>query len=108
MGGGDVVEVEGGGGVGEVAVGERGTTLPRQRAPRSCTVFVMTPPNEHTSEGGRDDRGVPYHAESTLSSAQVLKVSRFDTEVVEREYHHPRSGARPVLSFAFAANLPIH
>ena len=30
------------------------------------------PPNEHTSEGGRDDRGVPYHAESTLSSAQVL------------------------------------
>ena len=40
---------------------------------RSCTVFVMTPPNEHTSEGGRDDRGVPYHAESTLSSAQVLK-----------------------------------
>ena len=32
----------------------------------------MTPPNEHTSEGGRDDRGVPYHAESTLSSAQVL------------------------------------
>ena len=40
---------------------------------RSCTVFVMTPPNEHTSEGGRDDRGVPYHAESALSSAQVLK-----------------------------------
>jgi len=26
--------------------------------------------NSHTSEGGRDDRGVPYHAESTLSSAQ--------------------------------------
>ena len=45
------------------------------RAPRSCTVFVMTPPNEHTSEGGRDDRGVPYHAE-TLSSAQVLKKHR--------------------------------
>ena len=42
-------------------------------APRSCTVFVMTPPFEHPSEGGRDDRGVPYHAESTLSSAQVLK-----------------------------------
>ena len=53
--------------------GRGGTTLPRQRAPRSCTVFVMTPPNEHTSEGGRDDRGVPYHAEPTLSSAQVLK-----------------------------------
>ena len=53
--------------------GRGGTILPRQRAPRSCTVFVMTPPNEHTSEGGRDDRGVPYHAESTLSSAQVLK-----------------------------------
>ena len=32
----------------------------------------MTPPNEHTREGGRDDRGVPYHAESTLSGAQVL------------------------------------
>ena len=54
--------------------GRGGTTLLRQRAPRSCTVFVMTPPDEHTSEGGRDDRGVPYHAESTLSSAQVLKV----------------------------------
>ena len=40
---------------------------------RSYTVFVMTPPNEHTSEGGRDDRGVPYHAESTLY--QVLKCS---------------------------------
>ena len=53
--------------------GRGGTTLLRQRAPRSCTVFVMTPPDEHTSEGGRDDRGVPYHAESTLSSAQVLK-----------------------------------
>ena len=52
--------------------GRGGTTLPRQRAPRSCTVFVMTPP---TSEGGRDDRGVPYRAEPTLSSAQVLKVS---------------------------------
>ena len=52
--------------------GRGGTTLPRQRAPRSCTVFVMTPPND-TSEGGRDDRGVPYHAESTLSSAQVLR-----------------------------------
>jgi len=24
--------------------------------------------------GERDDRGVPYHAESTLSSAQVLKL----------------------------------
>ena len=36
----------------------------------------MTPPNEHTSEGGRDDRGVPYHAESALSSAQVLKEVR--------------------------------
>ena len=35
-------------------------------------LFSMTPPNEHTSEGGRDDRGVPYHAESTLSSAEVL------------------------------------
>ena len=53
--------------------GRGGTTLLRQRAPRSCTVFVMTPPNEHTSEGGRDDRGVPYHAEPTLSSARVLK-----------------------------------
>ena len=53
--------------------GRGGTTLLRQRAPRSCTVFAMTPPNEPTGEGGRDDRGVPYHAESTLSSAQVLK-----------------------------------
>ena len=54
--------------------GRGGTTLLRQRAPRSCTVFVMTPPSEHSSEGGRDDRGVPYHAELTLSSAQVLKL----------------------------------
>ena len=38
------------------------------------SVYTYTP-NEHTSEGGRDDRGVPYHAESTLSSAQVLKHS---------------------------------
>ena len=66
--------------------GRGGTTLLRQRAPRSCTVFVMTPPNEHTSEGGRDDRGVPYHAESTLSSAQVLK---FDDSFfcLLRQYH---------------------
>ena len=54
--------------------GRGGTTLLLQRAPQSCTVFVMTPPNEHTSEGGRDDRGVLYHAEPTLSSAQVLKM----------------------------------
>ena len=54
--------------------GRGGTTLLRQRAPRSCTVFVMTPPNEHTSEGGRDDRGVPYHAESTLSLRAHLEV----------------------------------
>ena len=56
--------------------GRGGTTLLRQRAPRSCTVFVMTLPNEHTSEGGRDDRGVPYHAESTpypVLKTQVLK-----------------------------------
>jgi len=42
----------------------------------ACTSILYRvcydPPNEHTSEGGRDDRGVPYHAESTLSSAQVL------------------------------------
>ena len=58
-----------------------GTTLldlpsgvPQQRAPRSCTVCCHDPPpmNTPVSEGGRDDRGVPYHAESTLSSAQVL------------------------------------
>ena len=48
---------------------ERGNdTASAARAPRSgSTVFVMPPPpHEHTSEGGRDDRGVPYHAESTL------------------------------------------
>ena len=60
--------------------GRGGTALLLQRAPRSCTVFVMTPPNEHSSEGGRDDRGVPYHAESTLSSAQVLKMIEMLTE----------------------------
>ena len=66
--------------------GRGGTTLLRQRAPRSCTVFVMTPPNEHTSEGGRDDRGVPYHAESTLSQCNgvvpvVSRGGRLVTEV---------------------------
>jgi len=86
--------------------GRGGTTLLQQRAPRSCTVFVMTPPNEHTSEGGRDDRGVPYHAEPTLStsSAQVLKhmwvqldddvaVLRGSVAVKETEY-----GASPSFS----------
>ena len=37
----------------------------------------MTPPNEHSSEGGRDDQGVPYHAESTLSGPQVLQSNLF-------------------------------
>ena len=43
-----------------------------------CSIILPYKPlsqhsrNEHTSEGGRDDRGVPYHAESTLSSALVL------------------------------------
>jgi len=48
--------------------GRGGTTLLRQRAPRSCTVFVMTPPNEHTVpvregetiEGSRTMRNRPY------------------------------------------------
>ena len=44
--------------------------------------LLGSPPNEHTSEGGRDDRGVPYHAESTLSSAQVLKVGSAGTPTV--------------------------
>ena len=35
----------------------------------------MTPPNEHTSEGGRDDRGVPYHAESTRSTRRTVTTS---------------------------------
>ena len=54
--------------------GRGGTTLPRQRAPRSCTVFVMTPPDEHTSEGGRDDRRGPVPCgidPIKCSSAQV-------------------------------------
>ena len=37
----------------------------------------MTPPNEHTSEGGRDDRGVPYHAGTMRNRPYpVLKCSR--------------------------------
>ena len=44
--------------------------------------LTMTPPHEHTSEGGRDDRGVPYHAEPTLSSAQVLKLTRHTARAV--------------------------
>ena len=31
--------------------------------------------NEHTSEGGRDDRGVPYRAEPTLSQCNSATVS---------------------------------
>ena len=50
-----------------------GVHLDRSWTVRPC-LFVMTPPQPvNTSEGGRDDRGVPYPAESTLSSAQVLK-----------------------------------
>ena len=39
----------------------------------ACTVFVMSPPNEHTSEGGRDDRARgPVPCESIdPSSAQA-------------------------------------
>ena len=40
-----------------------------------CTVFVMTPPNEHTSEGGRDDRGVPYHAEPVPCGTDPIRCS---------------------------------
>ena len=47
--------------------------VPQRRAPRSCTVFVMNPTHEHTSEGGGDDRGVPYQAESTLSTLKFKK-----------------------------------
>ena len=51
--------------------------FPLSFARQMMTIDVgRPPPDEHTSEGGRDDRGVPYHAESTLSSAQVLKVDR--------------------------------
>ena len=59
-----------------------GTFTLHSAAPGSISAF---PPNEHTSEGGRDDRGVPYHAESTHAeryseivlpiSAKVLKCS---------------------------------
>ena len=57
----------------------------------------MTPPNEHTSEGGRDDRGVPYHAESALSSAQVLKVEGADREFRKSEdgIHFSTDGPAP-------------
>jgi len=57
------------------SVGERGDDT----ALAACTSILYRvcydPPHEHTSEGGRDDRGVPYHAESALSSAQVLNWS---------------------------------
>ena len=58
---------------------------------------MMTPPSEHASEGGRDDRGVPYHAESTLSSAQVLQIE-FDTLEHRREANRcvsPHLSLRP-------------
>ena len=57
--------------------GEPPKRLPRARAARHlapCTRDRPRRTHEHlSSEGGRDDRGVPYHAESTLSGAQVLK-----------------------------------
>jgi len=59
--------------------------------------------DEHTSEGGRDDRGVPYHAESTLSGAQVLKVTGDAYDYYQRA-HNPsklclrlRAGALAIL-----------
>ena len=58
--------------------GRGGTTLLRQRAPRSCTVFVMTPPNEHTSGGrARRSRG-PVRVPRGIDPIQctVLKCSR--------------------------------
>ena len=76
--------------------GRGGTILLQQRAPRSCTVFVMTPPNEHTSEGGRDDRGVPYHAECIdpikCSSAQDYWGGQIHTS---RDYLCFRKRSRP-------------
>ena len=84
--------------------GRGGTTLLRQRAPRSCTVFVMTPPDEHTSEGGRDDRGVPYHAESALSSAQVLKLFR----QTKRKTEGPQHFAFPEISRENRGCLVLH
>ena len=55
----------------------------------------MTPPNEHTSEGGRDDRGVPYHAESTLSSAQVLKGAHRELRKSGDATHFATDGPAP-------------
>ena len=54
------------------------------------------PPNELTSEGGRDDRGVPYHAEPALSSAQVLKNHPFHIWRTGHTTHaRPAQGQRP-------------
>ena len=40
------------------------------------TVFVMTPPMNTPVREGETIGGVPYHAESALSSAQVLKLAK--------------------------------
>jgi len=49
----------------------------------------MTPPNEHTSEGGRDDRArgpVPCGIDPTrVSSAQVLKVRNATNALLPRQ-----------------------
>ena len=43
--------------------------------------------NEHTSEGGRDDRGVPCHAESALSSPQVKGIFAHPNSQATRKSH---------------------
>jgi len=53
-------------------------------------VFVMTPPMNTPVRGGRDDRGVPYHAESTLSSAQVLKKRKASARGQGKASERPR------------------
>ena len=68
----------------------------------------MTPPNEHTSEGGRDDRGVPYHAEPTLSSAQVLKVMQNKSEKYSRLYRRCAKVSVAELREAMGAPLKAH
>ena len=65
-----------------IAAEERGDDT----ASAACTLILYRvcydpPPMNTPVREGDDDRGVPYHAESTLSSAQVLKTSRSHLEL---------------------------
>ena len=71
----------------------------------------MTPPNEHTSEGGRDDRGVPYHAKSirNLNTFSVLDEGAFAREgKAPNTFERPRCKGMSALHSHVGPEAPIN